>query len=71
MLVAVTDFDEVSEDFVVANLQGADAGSCAFIGLNPGDAVFPTVAQPTPIVQFAVDTIANGWLIANGRRRAR
>jgi hypothetical protein len=65
MRIAVCNLDEVSEDFVVSNLQRADSRPGALLSLNTRDSIFPAVSQRSPFVEAAVYTFANACFISN------
>jgi hypothetical protein len=63
MRVGVRYLDEIAEYLIVADLERVDAGAGAFFCLNPGNRILPTIAQYSPLIELAVETIPYAGLI--------
>ena len=68
--MAVRNLDEISEDSVVADLEGIDSRSRALFHLYAGDAVLASVAQRAPFVELGVDSHPDARLIPERYRRS-
>ncbi len=67
--VALRHLDVVPEDLVVPDLEGRNAGSLPFGGLDTCDVALSAVAEIASLVQLGVRPHANSVTIAQRRRR--